>query len=289
MVKHAGFYSSDKVSNVKRVIQTGLWLALLFWVLTPKLQAAEAESSQQSSWEWELDIGLAASYGRGLIDDAAELDEEVSLAVLLSGGAYYGDFYIESNPTTHHPLTIGYVLDRQKNHEINLVLESYFYTIEDQQPEEQNLLSGIKTRQASVEAGIEYLTSFDEIDLRARLLHDVLSRHRGSIASVELARAYFTRHYFILPTVSVTYLSQSAVNYYYGVEQEEVNSERALYSAGDGMIGTVSVYIERPLDDQWSLVSYAGYSKFNSAITNSPLAQPRVDAFKIGLGVLWSF
>lgn len=277
------------MNNVKRIVQTGLWLVLLVVAISPGVQADDDTSNEQNSWEWALDVGVAASYGRGLINDAIDLDEEVRLALLLSGGAYYGDFYVESNPTTHHPLTIGYVLDRQQSHEINLVVESYFYTIEDEHPEVENSLTGINIRRSSLEAGIEYITSFNNIDVRTRLLHDVLSRHSGGIASVEIARAYFTRHYFILPTFSVTYLSKNAVNYYYGVSEDEVTSERALYSAGDGLIGTFSVYIERPLDERWSLVSYAGYSMVNNAIANSPLVQRRDDAFRIGLGVLWSF
>ncbi len=266
-----------------------LCLSVLVLLHLPhRATAQEAEVAQEEGWHWELDLGLALNSRRALLENLYEQDDGLNLSVLLSGGAYYKDFFIESNPTTQHPLTLGYVLHRDSDSQLNLVVESFFFTIDDRAGSAEQL-QDIRTRENSVEGGIEYVGQWGKYDFRTRVLHDLLSNHGGIIASFEVARPIFTRHVFILPTLGVTYISNDATDYYFGVENFESTPQRPEYHPGSAMMATLSVYLERPLSESWSVVGFAGYSVFDSAITDSPIVQPRKDAYNIGFGVLWSF
>lgn len=265
------------------------FLLLLSLTLPVAASSHGEQPSPSRGWEYELDLGIAASFRRGLIDGVIDDEGQLSLSLLLSGGAYYGDFYVEANPTTRHPLTLGYTLKRREKYQINMVLESYFFTIEDDKPHITSKLSGIQTRHASLEAGIEYVGSVGNFDIRSRLLHDVLSRHDGAIASIEIARPYFTRKAFFLPSIGITYISKDATDYYFGISQQESSGIRETYRPNGAIIGSIALYVERPINESLSVVGFAGYSVFSSAIADSPIVQPRSDAYNVGLGVLWSF
>ena len=260
--------------------------SLVLLSLCPRAQAQQEETE---GWRWEADLGISAHYVRGFIDDSYDEKGEVNLAVLLIGGVYYDDFYLELSPHTRHPLTLGYKLQTTAKSQLSLVAESYFVSVTDNESRPGDKLYGIDDRLASLEGGIEYLREFDTYEVRVRLLHDMLDRHNGTVATLEIARPIFTRKVFYLPSVGLTYISSKATDYYFGVRANEVTEQRPAYQASSGMIGSVRLYAERPMGDNWSLVGFASYNLINAAIADSPIVNPHKDAFNIGIGAVWSF
>lgn len=260
-----------------------IWLAMFSW-------AVDAREEEKPTLEWQFDIGLTVNYTRHWIEGLTEDDDAIGLSPFLSGGVYYGNFYAEASPNTLHPLTFGYVLRESDSHQFNIVVESWFFEIsEEHQSDESNNLDGIITRKASFEAGLEYLSTNHTYDFRVRLLHDVMGRHDGAVATVEMAHPIYTETTLWLPAVSIAYVSASAVNYYYGIDASEVRDTRPEYSAGSAYIAAAQLYVERPYGDNWSLMGFAGIAIPSSAISDSPLVTPRSNGFNIGVGVIWTF
>jgi len=250
--------------------------------------AACTEDCEESGVTWQFDVGFAVSYRAGIVDSLEFEEGQSSLTLLLAGGVYYEDFFLESSPLSQHPFTIGYTLHSENDYRINLVMESWFSEIDPEDAIDDSL-DGISVREGSLEVGVEYTREFTKYDLRVRVLHDALSRHNGSIATIELARPLFFKSTLVIPSVGATFISSPATQYYYGVSAAEARPDRPEYSPSNSLVTSMRLYVERPMSKTWSLVGYAGYAVLSSAIADSPIVSPRSDTYHGGVGVLWTF
>ncbi len=235
------------------------------------------------------DLGLAMQFSSGLIENLDQNDGTLTPSVLISGGLYYGNFFVEATPFGQNPLTLGYSIARDNDYQINIVGQSSFQEISERQQEQGSLLDGLLIRRSSFEIGVEYLTQFSEGDLRLRVLSDALNRHNGQLFSADYSRAFFTRSLLILPSIGVTYISENATDFYYGIAESETTTSRAAYTAESGWIVSARLYVERPLAKDWTLFGFASYSHFNDSITDSPIVTVNDGTYNLAVGVLWSF
>ena len=261
-------------------------LLLLFGLSFPALGD---DKTDKESFTWQLDLGLSLQHQTFIVDSLDESNDEAALAVLLSGGIYYDKLFIESSPFSSRPLTVGYTLNETRSTMVNLVGMSWFATISEDKQEQGNRLDGIKKRESAYEVGVEYLKQFKKSDLRVRALHDVLNRHNGFLLSLDQSRPIYKKDWLIIPSWGVTYLSENLVDYYYGVGPTEVTAERPLYSPDAGWSLTGRIYIEHPINQEWTMFGFASYSKFSNSITDSPITSVSNATHTIAMGVLWSF
>ncbi|MFC3094666.1 MipA/OmpV family protein [Alteromonas sediminis] len=272
-----------------RYKRLGHVILLLLLSTSSSASFARCESNcDNSEVTWQFDVGLAISYRAGIVDSLEYEEGQSSLSLLLAGGVYYEDFFLESSPLSQHPFTIGYTLASSNDYSINLVMESWFSEINPEDAVDDSL-EGLTVREGSLEVGLEYTRAFTKYDLRVRLLHDALSRHKGSIATIELARPLFFKSTLVIPSIGATFISSPATQYYYGVSTAEAKPGRLAYSPNDAVVTSARIYIERPMSKSWSLVGYGGYAVLSSAIANSPIVSPRSDTYYGGVGVLWTF
>jgi len=264
---------------------------------TVTAKASTIEEQQQSSeqqiqpkgFHWEFDLGLIAFYHQGLVESVDEYDQQINLSVFASGGAYFDQFFVELAPLSGRPLTFGYTLYKKETRQLNLIAESVFQEISEQEQEQGNLLDGIDTRESSMEVGIEYFGILKKYDFRVKLLHDGLSKHHGSIASLEVSRPFFTRHVMFVPGFSLIYIDENAANYYYGVSASEQTHFRPSYKAQDAFVAKARIYLERPMDDDWSIVASASYAFYSDGISDSPIVNDRSNTYNMSVGVIWTF
>ena len=247
------------------------------------------ESFDDSGFHWELDFGLLAFYRETLVKSIADYDREVSLSGVVSGGVYFDNFFAELAPLSGRPLTFGYTLYKKETRQLNIIAESLFYDISEDDQENGHLLDGINDRESSMEVGVEYFGIYKKYDFRVKLLHDGLGKHKGAIGSAELSRPIFTRHVMFVPGIAITYISENATDYYYGVSKEEATASRAIYQPNGAWIATARLYLERPMSDDWSFIASASYSLVSNEILDSPIINHSVEPYSVGIGVLWTF
>jgi len=244
---------------------------------------------EQSGLHWEFDLGLIAFYHQGLVESLYKDDEQINLSVFASGGAYFDNFFVELAPLSGRPLTFGYTLYKKETRQLNLIAESVFQEISEQEQEQGNLLDGIDKRESSTEVGIEYFGILKKYDFRVKLLHDGLSKHHGTIGSLEVSRPFFTRHVMFVPGFSLVYIDDNAASYYYGVSKDEQTTLRPFFKASDAFVAKARLYLERPMDDDWSIVASASYSFYSDGISDSPLVNGRDNTYNMSVGVIWTF
>lgn len=269
-------------SNTLRRFCAALWVFL-------GLSMGTAVAEEASSLTWQGDVGMSLQHHSNIVGSLDEDDDGLSLALLFSGGLYYDKFFIESSPFSPQPLTIGYTLNKTRSTMLNLVGRSSFATISEEFQEQGDLLDDIRDRDGSFEMGIEYLKQFPKSDLRISALHDALSRHQGFILSLDQSRPIYLTEWLIIPSWGVNYLSEKLVDYYYGVSPAEARVDRPAYSADAGWSLSGRVYVERPINQEWTLFGFVRYSHFSSSITDSPITSVSSGTHTIAVGVLWSF
>ncbi|MCH2058360.1 MAG: MipA/OmpV family protein [Thalassotalea sp.] len=252
-------------------------------------EAVEQTEQKSDGFYWEADLGLLLSFQKILIPDVYDEDESLGLSVILAGGAYYDNFFVEASPLSGRPLTFGYSLYSQEDQQVNIIAESLFFELSEEDREKGSVLDGIRDRESSMEFGIEYFAIFKKFDVRFKLMHDGLNKHNGSLASFEISRPLFTRHVLVMPGIAVYYIDDNAANYYYGVSQEEVSDVRPAYEATSSIFATARLYLERPINDDWSLVSSASYTAVSSGVSDSPILRGRNSSYSFNVGVLWTF
>ena len=247
-----------------------------------------SETTEKDEFHWEVDLGMVLNHRKALIDGLKYEENDINVLLWLSGGLYYKNFFIESTPRTGRPLTIGYTIKQTEDKQFNLITGSWFGPIMEDEQETTHILDGIKDRKTSMEAGVELNYRFDDIDIQVRLLHDVLSRHKGSIAGINVSKAFYTKTMLILPTLGLNYISENAVDYYYGIDTDEVTPIRPEYKPNGAWISNIHIYIERPLSESWSIIGTAGYYKVSDSISDSPIVNNDA-GYNFSLGALWVF
>ena len=252
-------------------------------------QAVAKPSPKKSKIEWQFDLGFSIQHRTNIVDSLDSNDGKVSGDFILSGGAYYDDFFIEASPFGSQPLTIGHRLKETRSTRINLVGLSWFATISEEMQQQGDRLNNINTRKGSFEVGIEYQKQFKKSAISARALHDVLGNHEGFLLSLDHSRPIYNTDWLIIPSWGVTYLSDNMVDYYYGIEAPQATPDRPIYQADSAWTLTGRIYLERPINKEWTMFGFASYSKLSSAITDSPLVSASNGIHTVAMGVLWSF
>jgi len=241
-----------------------------------------------TEFHWEVDVGLVLNHRRDFIDTNYESNADLQADLWLSGGVYYGRFFLESAPVLSRPFTFGYTLKQTERQQINLITGSFFEQISAENQISGNRLDGIITREASAEGGVEINHQLGDTLYNIRLMHDLQSQHKGTLFSAQVSRPYFTSTTLIQTALGIAFIDSSATNYYYGVSPSEAREGRAAYRAGSAWIASASVYLERPINESWSAVARLSYSHASSNITDSPLVN-RDGGYNIHLGMMWVF
>ena len=263
------------------------FLPTLTLAQTPETSTAQTQQTEDE-FHWEVDLGLVVEHSRGRIRDLDYTNLDIQPSLWVAGGVYYKRFFVESAPIQGRNLTLGYTLRRTNSMQLNLIAGSWFGPISEEYQDEGTALNGIQERESTIEAGIELIYQFKDVDMHLRVMHDALARHKGSIVSIDMSKPLFTKTMLIQPTLGVTYISSNTTDYYYGISAAEATVDRPEYTAGSAWALSARVYVERPLSESWSIIGTASYSHASHEVHDSPIVNTP-DAYNVSLGALWVF
>ena len=275
-----------------------LLAALLFFSSTvihaaepPKVPTAELkENLEEETSYWELDLGLMLNFHRSNIKGINKnKDGDLNLGVLVSGGYYYKDFFVETHPLIGRPFTLGYTLQRTKRFNVNIIAESLFTGFDEDDQDYGDYLTDINKRKSSWDLGIEATYSNKLGESRLRVMHDVANTHNGYMIAFDYAYPIFHKRWLFWPSYGITWLSNDTTDYYFGIDNDEVRANRPQYRAPSSFTHRLSLYTSYQYNTHLSFIGHGSYSIFSNAINDSPIVSPNDDAFVIGVGVMWSF
>lgn len=119
-------------------------------------------------------------------------------------------------------------------------------------------------------AGVEYNLTFNELELQLQYLQDVTKVHDGDEARMVIAKPWSRGKQRMLVSLGLNWQSQAVIQYYYGVSEEEADSNNR-YTATDGISQIIRVDWNYKLTDSWDLRVLASVRHLPDAISASPL------------------
>jgi outer membrane protein len=132
-------------------------------------------------------------------------------------------------------------------------------------------IAGMHTRENSFEGGLAFSAKKENAHIELMALTDVLGRYDSKILQAEAGYDLQYGKFSIYPSLFAIWQSTQFLNYYYGVESDEVNANRAKYTPSSGVQLGVQTYIEYPVTEKLSAFVNLRADKLSQEATDSPL------------------
>lgn len=218
--------------------------------------ASSAEDSEQRAQPGGFFYGLALSTQREIY---AGVDDDAMLLPIIG---YRGEKLQVFGPF------VSYEFHTDGDLSLEAKLSPRFDGYEDS---DSDAVRGMDEREASLDIGLGATFRRAAWKLELAALHDMLDRSDGYELSAAVGQTYRAGAILVEPAFGLSYLDSNHVDYYYGVENDEVTASRPAFT-GDGALNTrLSLGFVAP--------SFLGglarvsieHTWFDSAISDSPI------------------
>lgn len=268
----------------------------------PNTETVTQEQEEESDFSWQAMIGLSAAYEPSLLKGVNQQDavDFLNLALLLD--VYYKGFFIQSNHRradglldgTSHGAEFGYRIEANDDQELDIIFKNYLGGFEpDELIDNKNknipTLEGLEDRLPGHGIAFRY-SRFIEDQMYSLDLARLSMEGEESGWLIEGFYSYFIpyRNWDIYYGGVLTYYSSSIMDYFYGVDTDEVTSARELYQADAGFRAQLEVVVQYPISKNWSFNGAVTQSFYSDSFTDSPLVDKN-NTTQIVLGVLYVF
>lgn len=201
----------------------------------------------------------------------------------------YNGFYVKGGSA--YGLSFGYKLFETDNYKFSV----YGVPFGGYKVEAGDMDYGyqaIDDRDTKFMGGVEFAYTFLPYELTSSV--NVEYGEEGGNASLRLSKPFHvTSQFTLIPTVSYTYYNDDLVDYYFGIDQHEVNRNpidnlKETYEGKAGSRYGIGLAGNYYFNDSFSFVGFAGVTKLSEELSNSPIADNDViTAF--GGGIVYSF
>ena len=116
---------------------------------------------------------------------------------------------------------------------------------------------------------LDYSGGFGDINFE--VLKDVSNEHKGTSTSFTYSINVPLGNWVLIPAVGSSWFSAKVSDYYYGVQENEVLADRALYKPKSGFNYNAGLTLIRPFKENHTIGATFSYDKFSSEISDSPV------------------
>lgn len=252
-------------------------------------------------WQFMLDLSLVDT--QILLADVEQTEpwDYFQLGLLLDMS--YKGFFIQTNSrrssTVLGSAELGYQITVQNDWQLDVILKAYIHgyapaeIIKDQEKDIPQL-AGLSDRNPTGGIALRYSHFFDDaifyIDVAAAR---AIADGQGDDATGLIIDSFYSyllpyRNWDIYINTGLTYYDQGLVDYYIGINADEVSSNHPLYEADGGFRGQLEIYAQYPLSQSWSFNAGITQSFYSSNIKKSPLVDKNI-LTQLMVGVLYVF
>jgi outer membrane protein len=132
-------------------------------------------------------------------------------------------------------------------------------------------LAGIQSRRWSIAGGanLELFGAWGRFN--TGISHDLLHRNDGTAINAGYQYSFHLGDWALTPGIGLRWESAALTDYYYGVSPAEARSGRPAYSPGSATNPYASIGLSTSLSEHWQFRSDLSYTRFGSAIHDSPI------------------
>ncbi len=218
------------------------------------------------------------------------------LGLLISADLFYKGFYLQTNKRRsafEAPGELGYQIIDDDEWGLDVLLTSYFWGFSPREIIEEYgdipELEGLEDRYGGGAYAIRYSKYIDE-DI---LYLDLGLVNAGGGTKDLVVNAFYShlvpyRNWDIYFGAGFTYFEASAIDYFVGIDEHEVNEHRSIYRAGGGFFTEFEIYAQYPLSESWLLNLGINHEYYSDAISDSPLFN-RKSVITSSVGVRYVF
>lgn len=184
---------------------------------------------------------------------------------------------------------LGYNLFRSNGFGVGVVLTgkpSYF--ADDENYDDNEKLEHIEERDGTLDAGFYFVHNSELGRLKVTVLEEITGEHSGQAFDAHYIFDFRFADWNINPAVGVAWASADAVDYFFGVRDDEVTEELAAYEGDSALNLYTGVRGRYELTDNWDLSLGAAYVKLGSGISDSSMIA-RDDMLITNIGVNYNF
>jgi outer membrane protein len=121
-----------------------------------------------------------------------------------------------------------------------------------------------------IDGGLELLYNWRQTEVQLQLLTDISDKHNGQEAWLSWGLPGQWGNLAFSPSIGVTWMSEDAADYYYGVRGSEAQPGLPAYDVGAAFNYFARVSLSYRLSEHWQVVSVLQYEKLAGEISDSP-------------------
>lgn len=252
-------------------------------------------------WQFMADLSLVDT--QTIIADIKQTQpwDYFQLGLLLD--ISYKGFFLQTNSRRSSTIIgggeFGYQITVQNDWQLDVIVKAYIYGynpagIIEAQEQDIPQLAGLTDREPTGGIALRYSHFFENavfyVDLAAARAIGNGERDdaRGMIIDSFYSYLLPYRNWDIYLGAGLTYYDQALVDYYIGVNVNEVTSHRTLYEADDAFRAQLEVYAQYPLSQSWFFNASITQSLYSNKIKQSPLVDKN-QLTQLMVGVLYVF
>ena len=279
-----------KIRNLLKLKQKLTHLLAIFCLMVVSTSYAAQESGiamnpsapmVKDAFEWQLIVDLSLASKPVILTGVEQTEPwdyfQLGLLIDLS----YKGFFLQSNARRSSTVIdggeLGYQLTVQNDWELDVILKSYIegYDPSDIIKNQKNdipQLAGLDERDFTGGIALRYSRFFDNaifyIDIAAASADDDAS---GIIIDSFYSYLVPYRNWDIYFGAGLTYYDQALIDYYIGIDANEVTPDRPLHSADSSFRAQLEIYAQYPLSQSWSFNAGLTQTFYSNSIKQSPL------------------
>ena len=279
-----------KILNLLKLKQKLTRLLAIFCLMVVSTSYAAQESGiamnpsapmVKDAFEWQLIVDLSLASKPVILTGVEQTEPwdyfQLGLLIDLS----YKGFFLQSNARRSSTVIdggeLGYQLTVQNDWELDVILKSYIegYDPSDIIKNQKNdipQLAGLDERDFTGGIALRYSRFFDNaifyIDIAAASADDDAS---GIIIDSFYSYLVPYRNWDIYFGAGLTYYDQALIDYYIGIDANEVTPDRPFHSADSSFRAQLEIYAQYPLSQSWSFNAGLTQTFYSNSIKQSPL------------------
>lgn len=154
--------------------------------------------------------------------------------------------------------------------------------------DDSDYFEGMDELETLYSVGLQLDGQFAGWEAGLEILQDVSGEHDGQEVELSLVYPWMVAGLELRPELSVTWLSEESVDYFYGVSATEARADRPAYSPGSSYEIGAELMIQRPIYGNFTMIGIAGISTFGADITDSPLVDEDYE-IEGTIGLMYTF
>jgi len=237
-----------------------------YWPLFIPLLAISAEliakESRGDARERVEPIGYLYGFGLGVSNEIYKGYDYRVIPLPIIG--YRGENFKVLGPF------ISYDAVQVSDVELTLKISPRFQGFDEKDSE---IFTNMDKRRFSMDAGFGLTYERNDWKVGFSSMFDVLGNSKGVEISTNISRVFRKGPIFFEPSISISYLDENHVNYYYGVKAYEVNAATYTYQGASAVNTRLGISIGTPILLGGFTQIAMDYTLFDSAIADSPLVE----------------